>query len=437
MVYVLSQDGKPLMPTNRHGKVRVLLKNKQAKVVKRKPFTIQLMYATSEYTQPMTLGIDSGYQHIGYSVVTDKKELISGEVTLLSGMKERIKKKQTHRRNRRDRLRHRAPRFDNRKKEEGWLAPSIQHKYESHLRFIALLKTLLPITKIVVEVANFDIQKIKNAHIQGKEYQEGEQKGFWNVREYVLHRDHHRCQNPHCKNKGKSPILEVHHIGFWKKDRTNRPSNLITLCNKCHIPKNHQEGGILWGWKPKLNSFKEATFMSVVRWKLVNSLRCHYTYGFDTKSKRIALGLEKTHYHDAFCIADGSTQKRCNPLFFEQIRRNNRSLEKFYDAQYIDIRTGKKGTGKKLGSQRRKRNLTIPFENNRIFRGKKLSNGRRAIRKQRYFYQPKDLIKYEGKIYVVKGTQNKGDYIKLDGLDKPVKTVLVSPYSFRKGLSAI
>lgn len=36
MVYVISKSGKPLMPTNRHGKVRILLKNKLAKVVQNK-----------------------------------------------------------------------------------------------------------------------------------------------------------------------------------------------------------------------------------------------------------------------------------------------------------------------------------------------------------------------------------------------------------------
>jgi hypothetical protein len=86
-------------------------------------------------------------------------------------------------------------------------------------------EALMPITETIIEVAAFDIQKIKvNCEIEGKEYQEGEQLGFWNLREYILHRDNHKCQHPDCKNKAKSPILEVHHIGFWKKDRTDRIS---------------------------------------------------------------------------------------------------------------------------------------------------------------------------------------------------------------------
>lgn len=437
MVYVISKYDTPLMPTKRYGKVRILLKNKKAKVVKRKPFTIKLLYDTSNYTQDVILGIDSGYTYIGFSAITEKEELISGEVKLLQGMNERLKEKAMYRKQRRSRLRYRAPRFNNRKRDKGWLAPSIQHKYESHLRFIAYLETILPISNIVIEVANFDVQKIKNPNISGEEYQNGEQKDFWNLREYILHRDNHECQNPDCNNKSQDKMLEVHHIGFWKKDRANRPSNLIALCNKCHTPKNHKEGNFLYGWKPKLKSFKEATFMSMVRWRLVNALNCEHTYGFDTKSKRIALGLEKTHYNDAFCIAEGSTQQRVKPIYFEQIRRNNRSLEKFYDAKYIDSRTNEKVSGQDLFSGRRTRNKNLNSENLHKYRKEKLSKGRRQIRRQRYFYQSKDLVKYKKKIYKVKGIQNKGAYIKLEYLARPIKTELVAPYEFRNGICVV
>ncbi len=108
MVYVLSKEGKPLMPTKRHGKVRILLKKGLAKVVKRKPFTIKLKYETSKYTQPITLGIDSGYTYIGFSAVTDNEELISGEVTLLNGQVERLKERRMYRRIRRSNLRYRV-----------------------------------------------------------------------------------------------------------------------------------------------------------------------------------------------------------------------------------------------------------------------------------------------------------------------------------------
>jgi hypothetical protein len=437
MVYVISNSGKALMPTKRHGKVRILLKQGKAKVVSNKPFTIKLLYDTKEYTQPISLGIDSGYTYIGFSAVTNDKELISGEVTLLSGQSERLKERTMYRRQRRSRLRYRKPRFDNRAKPKGWLAPSMQHKLDSHISFIDKLKKLLPITNIIVEVANFDIQKIKDPTISGVGYQEGEQKAFWNLREYILHRDNHTCQNPNCSNKSNDKILEVHHIGFWKKDRTDRPGNLITLCTKCHVPSNHKKDNILYGWEPKLKSFKEATFMTTIRWRVVNSLDCKHTYGFATKSKRIALDLEKSHYNDAFVVAGGSSQKRIEPIYYTQVKRNNRSLEKFYDAKYIDTRTGKKVSGQELFCGRRTRNTNLNTENLRKYRGEKASCGRRSIRTKRYFYQPNDLVRYDNKVYTVKGTHCKGTRVVLKESGKSIKVGGLFPYMFRSGFVAM
>lgn len=85
MVCVLNKDGKPLMPTNRHGRIRKLLNSGKAIVVRRKPFTVQLMYETPDAVQPITLGIDTGYSHIGVSAVTDKEEIFAAQVDLLQG----------------------------------------------------------------------------------------------------------------------------------------------------------------------------------------------------------------------------------------------------------------------------------------------------------------------------------------------------------------
>lgn len=439
MVYVLDINGEPLMPTT-NAKARILLKERKAIVKEIKPFTIQLTYKTTTYTQPITLGIDSGYLNIGFSAVTNNKELISGEIKLLQGMSQRIQERAMYRNNRRSRLRYREPRFNNRAIPKGWLAPSIEHKLDSHVGLIDKLKRLLPITKVTVEVASFDIQKIKNPGIQGNEYQQGEQMGFWNIREYILHRDNHKCQNPNCKNKDKNPILEIHHIIFESNGGTDIPSNLITLCNKCHTPANHQKGNFLHEWqtsKPKIRGFKDATFMSIVRWRLVNLLECSHTYGYITKSKRVELELEKSHYNDAFVIAGGDNQIRIKPITFRQVRRNNRSLEKFYDAKYIDIRIGEKVSGGELNKGRRSRNKNHNTENLRRYRGEKTSKGRRSIRKQRYFYQPNDLVKYENKIYTVRGSQNSGKYVALREIKKVLRIELLEPYRFRSGFVAV
>jgi len=431
MVYVLSQDGKPLMPTERHGKVRHMLRDGQAKAVKAKPFTIQLTYETTTYTQPITLGVDAGYQNVGLSAVSKKKELFSAECELLKGQAERNKERVMYRRQRRSRLRHRKPRFNNRRKPDGWLAPSMQHKLDSHIRLINKAKSILPITETIIEVANFDIQKIKNPDIQGVEYQQGEQFGHYNIREYIFFRDDYTCQ--FCGRKNLP--LEMHHIGYWKKDKTDRPSNLATACVKCHKPENHKKGEILWGWQPKLKPFKAETFMTTVRWKIVDALNCKHTYGYITKNNRIALKLPKSHTNDAFCIAGGITQKRAETLIITQTRRNNRSLEKFYDAKYIDTRTGKNVSGQELNNGRRTRNKNLNTENLHKHRGQKTAKGRRNIRRQRYFYQPNDLVIYKGKKYQVAGVQNRGTYIRLKCLKKVPRIDLVQPYRFIKGLS--
>ena len=124
MVYVLNKNGIPLMPTKRHGKTRRMLKNGQSKVVKRCPFTIQLLYNTTNYTQPINLGIDAGSKHIGICATTEKEELYCAVVELRKDIAGLISTCRQNRRTRRSRkTRYRKARFNNRKKKAGWLAP--------------------------------------------------------------------------------------------------------------------------------------------------------------------------------------------------------------------------------------------------------------------------------------------------------------------------
>ena len=199
LVYVLNQNGKPLMPCTAV-KARILLKQGKAKAIRKEPFTIQLLYGSSGYKQDITLGVDAGAKHIGLSASTKKKELYSADVELRTDIVDLIATKRELRRSRRNRkTRYRQARFNNRKKAEGWLAPSILNRINAHILVIEKIHRILPVTAILVETASFDIQKIKNSEIQGTEYQQGEQLGFWNVREYVLFRDNHTCQ--HCGGK--------------------------------------------------------------------------------------------------------------------------------------------------------------------------------------------------------------------------------------------
>ena len=171
MVYVLSQNGQPLMPTENHAKVRILLKQGKAKVVKKCPFTIQLLYSSTNHTQKINLGIDAGSKTIGVSATTETKVLYEAEVVLRNDIVGLLSGRRALRRSRRNRkTRYRKPRFDNRKKPDGWLAPSIRQKIGTHVTVVENVTKILPVTKIIVETASFDIQKIKNQEIEGMEY---------------------------------------------------------------------------------------------------------------------------------------------------------------------------------------------------------------------------------------------------------------------------
>ena len=331
MVYVISQNGQPLMPTENHAKVRILLKNKKAKVIKRCPFTIQLAYDSTNYTQDITLGVDSGSKHIGLSATTRSKVLFESDVELRNDIVNLLSIRRQNRRTRRNRkTRYRKPRFNNRRRKEGWLAPSVQNKVDSHLTVIRKVHDILPITKVIVEVASFDIQKIKNPMISGTEYQQGEQLDFWNVREYVLFRDGHICQC--CKGKSKDKILNVHHIES-RHTGGNAPNNLITLCETCHtgyhkgtvkLPKTIHRG----------MSFKDAAFMGVMRWAFYNKLKEIYpnvnlTYGYITKNTRIKNSLPKEHYTDARCISGNPKAISSSTVYYQKkVRCHNRQIHK-------------------------------------------------------------------------------------------------------------
>ena len=330
MVYVLDIEGKPLMPTARHGKVRRLLKQGRATVVELCPFTIRLKYKTKSYKQNITLGVDAGTVHVGLSATSKSKELYSGEVILRNDIVDLISTRRESRRTRRNRLRYRKARFNNRikSKKEGWVAPSVRCKIESHINAINSVCSILPISKIIVEVAQFDTQKIKNPDISGKEYQQGEQLGFWNVREYVLARDGHRCQ--HCKGKYKDVILNVHHIES-RKTGGNSPNNLITLCETCHKAYHREEF--------KLNvkrsvSLRDAAVMGIMKWELYNRLKSLYsnvamTFGYITKYNRINNGIEKSHTSDAFTIAKNFGAKRLGCCYkIKLTRRHNRQIHR-------------------------------------------------------------------------------------------------------------
>ena len=337
MVYVLSYTKQALMPTENHAKVRVLLNTRKARVIKRCPFTIQLLYKSTTYTQDITLGVDAGSKHIGLSATTDKKVLFESDVTIRNDIMKLLSARRELRRSRRNRkTRYREPRFLNRthSKKQGWLAPSVNQKVDSHLMVVSKVCRMLPITKIVVETASFDIQKIKNPDIRGTDYQQGEQLGFWNVREYVLFRDGHECQC--CHGKSKDPVLNVHHIES-RKVGGDAPNNLITLCETCHT--GYHNGKIKLPEEIHRGMrFRDAAFMGIMRWAFYNKLKKLYasqnililmTYGYVTKNTRIKHDLPKEHFIDARCISGHPDATPPKEVFYQKkVRCHNRQIHK-------------------------------------------------------------------------------------------------------------
>lgn len=328
MVYVLSNTGIPLMPTERFGKVRKMLRDGLAVVVRREPFTIRLTYDTTDHTQPVTLGVDAGTAHIGLSATTENKELFAAEVKLRTDIVKLLSQRREARRARRSRkTRYRAARFDNRR--HAAFAPSIEQRIQSHLHLIERVNAILPITKTIIEVAQFDTQLIKNPNMQGEQYQQGEQMGFWNTREYVLARDNHQCQC--CHGKSKDPVLNVHHIES-RQTGGNSPDNLVTLCETCH--KAYHRGEVELKLKRNFQSLRDAAVMSVMRWELYNRAKLVWnnvclTYGFITKNTRISNGLEKSHAVDARCVSGNPLAAPClEQWLMRQRRRHNRQIHK-------------------------------------------------------------------------------------------------------------
>lgn len=303
MVYVLNRDGKPLMPCSART-ARILLKEGKARVVRTTPFTIKLLYGSSGYKQEVVAGLDTGSVTIGCAAVANGGVVYQSEVTLRNDITKKMKQRAMFRRTRRGRkTRYRECRYSNRSasRRKGRLAPSITSKVNSHLKEVNFVNSILPVSKWKFELASFDIHKISNPDVI--DYQAGGQKGFYNVKAYVLHRDNYACQS---KQKVKhSDKLHVHHIKFRSEGGGDAPSNLVTLCDNCHN-KLHNGDFKLTGTKSKT---KHATEVSIIKSQLVKSgIAFEETFGYETKYKREnVLKLAKTHYNDAvaICCEDG------------------------------------------------------------------------------------------------------------------------------------
>ena len=379
LVYVLSMDGDPLDPTH-PAKARILLKQKKAKVVRRLPFTIKLTYEIKNpKIQKYTLGVDTGFSKLGTAVINEKDEVVYlSEVTLRNNIKNIMQDRSQNRRARRNRnTRYRKPRWLNRKNsiKTDRYTPTMISKFNSHMKEIKFIKSILPISKINLELAKFDNHALSNPLVKNNKwmYQKGLKFGFANTKAFILNRDKYTCQ--HCKTK--QGTLEIHHIIFRSNGGSDEPDNLITLCRQCHRDLHLEKISLknTKGLKRK-NKQAAATQMNILRSMIIKKFNLSFTetYGFITKEVRQYLNLPKEHYFDgvAICYCDKINK---NSIFFKtNLVQLKRCISKG-DYKRQEFRRGKMLNLTKAKTQGFRRYDTIKYLGKRYFIGSRNSSG--------------------------------------------------------------
>lgn len=358
MVYVISREGKPLMPC-KNVIARLLLKQGKAKIKRREPFTIRLIKETTNYTQDLILGVDTGSETAGFAVSTrdadNSKIVYMSEVILRNDITDKMTRRSQHRRHRRNRkTRYRKKRFLNRKNSirKDRFSPTMTSKLHSHQKEIEFIKSILPITTLVFETGQFDPHLMKNPilatlKVRHWGYQKGKNYGFGNTKAMVLHRDNYTCR--YCKGKRKDSKLEVHHVIFRSQGGSDEEENLITLCHACH--KELHDGKIKLNQLGKTKgALRYATQMNSIRKQLLYLYPdAIETFGYVTKENRLSLNINKKHYFDACVIATQGNhfQVNCNLFRKRCIPRGDFQLTKGVRSEK-PITTGKIGGFRKF-----------------------------------------------------------------------------------------
>jgi 5-methylcytosine-specific restriction endonuclease McrA len=340
-VFVLSQERKPLMPTTPR-RARLWLKAKRARVVCREPFTIQLRFETTAYTQPVTVGVDTGSQTVGIAATANREVVFQAEVHLRTDVSLKLIQRRRYRHTRRSRkTRYRAARWANRCRHAGWLPPSLRAKADATVKAVRFVARVLPIRQINVEIGSFDTQKMQNPEVSGVSYQQGQLQGYL-LREYLLAKWQRQCA--YCQTSGVP--LQVEHLVPKSRGGSDRASNLVIACDACNKRKGTrtaEEFGYPDIQAQARMPLKDAAHVSSIKTAVVKPLaqqfgseRVAVTYGYETKYQRIqVLNLPKSHANDAVAIAceigeivkPGSSvyQIRCIPRGNYQLYNGKRS----------------------------------------------------------------------------------------------------------------
>lgn len=312
MVFVLNKNKHPLSPCS-NAVARKLLKQRKAVIHKKYPFTIRLKELKEvKDTQEYRLKIDYGSRYTGLSILNNNSVLWLAEIHHKTDIKSKLNSKRGHRRFRRNKLRYRPARFNNRKRIDGWIPPSLQSRVDNIESWFNKLIKLCPLTHVSYENVKFDTQLITNPNIKGVEYQQGTLTGY-EIREYLLEKFSRQCM--YCKVKNTP--LEVEHITPKSRGGTNRIDNLGLACHKCNQLKGNktaEEFGFKDIQKQVKKTLKDASIVTATRWKvyeLLNNtgLKVECGTGARTKMNRIKLNLPKTHYYDSCCVGKSTPEK--------------------------------------------------------------------------------------------------------------------------------
>ena len=316
-VFVWDKRKHPLMPCSEK-RARLLLSRGRAVVIKHYPFTIRLKDRIGGEVQPLRIKIDPGSRYTGMALVREEREkltvlnlfqinhrglAISGNLTSRRAMRNR----------RRGNLRYRAARFNNRVKQQGWLAPSLQHRVNTVMSWVNKLQRLAPVTAFSQELVRFDMQLISNPNISGFEYQQGELQGY-EVREYLLEKWGRQCA--YCG--AKDVPLEIEHIVPKSGGGSNAVSNFTLACRPCNHRKGSQFIETFLAQKPAVlqkikaqakRPLKDAAAVNSTRWVLASHLKAaglpvELSSGGRTKFNRSTQCIPKSHTLDAVCVGN-------------------------------------------------------------------------------------------------------------------------------------
>ena len=329
-IFILDAELMPLNPIH-PAQARQLLRNKEAAVLRRFPFTLILKESCScsSICAPLLrLKIDPGAKHTGIALVNDS----TGEVVFAAELKHRgfairdsLTSRRQLRRSRRNRkTRYRKPRFLNRSRPNERLAPSLQSRIENIKTWVNKLQRFAPIGAISQELVRFDMQLMRNPDIQSKEYQQGTLSGY-ETREYLLEKWDRQCA--YCG--AKDVPLQVEHIHPRAKGGSNSITNLTLSCKKCNTKKGTKDikdflkkdsSRLEKILKQAKRPLADAAVVNTTRFALLEALKAtglpvETGSGGLTKFNRSQQNLEKTHWLDAACVGK-STPK----LMFKNVK---------------------------------------------------------------------------------------------------------------------